>query len=115
MQTRYAFFLKWAGYSYDPAKETKQQGRARCAKSLAAAESAARDAGLHFEWSIDRDTDSSDFDDSRKPWALWQCVMLNADGQSVGALGGIDFGRDGTPWGDPYREVVEAELAQEIV
>jgi len=32
--TPYNFFLKHAGYSYNPQTETKEQGRRRCAKAL---------------------------------------------------------------------------------
>ena len=116
----YLFFFDHAGFSYDPLTETAEQGQARCAEQLADAEEQARDAGCSFEWSIDPGTTSADWIDDRKnggkrrnPWATWQCLMRDADGAVVQALGGIDFGRDGSPWGDPYRRVIEAELALE--
>jgi hypothetical protein len=109
----YHFFLKHAGYSYDPQTETPLQGRIRCAKTLAAAERRAHDAGCSFEWRVD-DIDSSDFDDSPEPWALWVCIARDANGNVFASLGGVDFGRDKEPWGDPYRRVVEAELAAEL-
>ncbi|MDE2097386.1 MAG: hypothetical protein KGL39_09095 [Patescibacteria group bacterium] len=43
-----AFFLEHAGYSYDPAVETKEQGRKRCARDLARAERYGRAQG----WSL---------------------------------------------------------------
>lgn len=52
---------------------------------------------------------------------LWQCTAWQCEGDDMGALtyraslGGIDFGRDGEPWGNPYRRVVEAELALEAL
>lgn len=111
--TPYAFFRKHAGYSHNPATETEAQGRARCACNLAAAERYAGDVGLSFEWSVD-DIDSSEWSDDPEPWAQWACVCRDMSGAVVASLGGIDFGRDGEPWGDPYRRVIEAELAAEV-
>jgi hypothetical protein len=111
--TPYHFFLKYAGYSYDPAKETAHQGRIRCAQSLAQAERMARDYDLRFQWEIDPDINSSEFSDEDPPWHLWEVICYSADGNIVGCLGGVDFGRDRDPWMDPYRRVVEAELASE--
>ena len=112
MQTAYHFFLKHAGYSYNPATETRAQGRRNTARMLAAAEKSA--AGCSFEWSIDPDIDSSEWSDDPEPWQTWQCIMRDESGRVVNSLHGIDFGRDGEPWGDPYRRVVEAELAQGV-
>jgi len=108
------FFYEHAGYSYDLKTETPEQGRARCAASLAQAEKEARERGFSFEWSIDQTTDSSDFSDE-EPRALWECLCRDENGVAVGSLSGIDFGRDGQPWGDPYRRVVEAEVASEAL
>jgi hypothetical protein len=47
-QLAFQFFLAHAGYSYDPTKETERQGRARCARQLAKAESDASRVGIHF-------------------------------------------------------------------
>ncbi len=109
------FFFDHAGYSYDPVTETPEQGRIRCARNLAAAEALAREAGVSFAWEVDQDIDSSDFDDSTDPWALWTCVAYDCTGAVAASLGGVDFGRDGTPHGDDYRRVVEAELADECI
>jgi len=118
--TGYHFFLKWAGWSYDPKKETKIQGRQRCARELAHAERKAYDKGLTFHWAIDVGYLSSEWIDddedggkNHDPWLTWFCVAKNKRGTVVASLSGIDFGRDGEPWGDPYRRVVEAELASE--
>lgn len=109
-----AFFYRNAGYSYTPGKETKEQGRRRCARALAAAERAALDAGASFEWDTDPDCTSADFSDADPPWRLWICIARDANGDVFASLGAIDFGRDGSPWRDPYRRVVEAELALEM-
>ena len=109
------FFYENAGYSYDPATETQEQGRVKCAKSLAQAEQLALSAGVAFEWQIDQFINSSDFSDDPEPWELWECVAYNADGNVIASLSGIDFGRDGSPWSSNYRRVVEAELATEAM
>lgn len=114
------FFFRHAGFSYDPKTETPDQGKQRCAQALAAAELRARDGGYSFQWEIDPHTRSDDWkkpdEDGgkyRAPWQTWVCDMYDPQGELVQSLGGIDFGRDGSPFGDPYRRVVEAELALE--
>lgn len=116
--TPYHFFLSHAGYSYDPKTQTPMQGRIECAKLLADAERKAREAGCSFHWDIDPTITSRDWcsrgqSGYRDPWETWCCRMRDPQGDIVATLGGIDFGRDGSPWGDPYRRVVEAELACE--
>ena len=108
------FFYEHAGYSYRPDKETQDEGRLRCAAAYAIAERLACEAGYSFHWSIDQDIDSSDWSDDPDPWQLWECVMRHLNGDVCASLSGIDFGRDGKPWSDPYRRVVEAELASEV-
>lgn len=113
MKTPYHFFLRHAGYSYNPSTQTPLQGRIGGAKRLAHAEKAAMVAGCSFEWSIDPASSSLDFSDECPPWDQWQCVMRDCLGRIVQSLHGIDCGRGGGPWGDPYRRVVQAELAIE--
>jgi len=110
-----AFFFEYAGYSRDPKKETPTQARRRCARALASAERKAWRAGFSFNWSIDPDTDSSDFSDEKPPWQLYQCAVFDAKGTILASLHGIDFGRDGHYSGDTYARVVEAELAAEAL
>ena len=112
-QSAYHFFLEHAGYCWNPKIETQLQGRRRCAKSMATDEAAARDGGFYYRWSGDPDINSSEFSDETPAWGLWQCAMYNERGQIVASLHGIDFGRDNEPWGNPYKRVVEAELASE--
>lgn len=125
MKTRrlsaYNFFMSNAGYSYDPKTQTPMEGRAECAKSLAYNEQRARDAGVTFAWEYDQDITSaewiSDHEDGGRnndPWRTWSCLARTADGKVFASLSGIDFGRDGEPFGDPYMRVVEAELACEL-
>ena len=113
MTTAYNFFLANAGFSYNPETETKIQGRRRCAKGLAKAETWARENGYSFDWSVDPYVDSSEFSDESPAWQLWVCVMYGPEGEHVSSLHAIDFGRDGSPYGDSYKRVVEAELASE--
>ncbi len=107
------FFFDHAGYCHDPRTETRKQGRTRGAIILAAAEARGRAAGLSFAWSVDPDIDSSEWSDNAPAWAAWQCTCHDAEGVIRQSLGGVNFGRDGAPWGNPYRRVVEAELAAE--
>lgn len=110
--TPYHFFLKFAGWGYDPAKESKAAGRARCAKALAEAERQAKEAGVTFDWSRDDQTNRS-FTDEGPEYLLWQCFAMLGE-KVLGSLGGVDFGETGEPWGDTYARVVEAEIASEI-
>lgn len=97
------FFFDHAGWGYDPLTETSDEGRARCAKRLAAAEQWATDEGMSFEWTPDEYADEP---------GEWCCVARDAGGVVLASLGGVGF-ESGEPWGDPYRRVVEAELALE--
>ena len=131
MMNSYQFFLKHAGYSYDPKNETRMQGLVRGARALARAEREARDVGIWFKWEIDPDTFSSDWIDNNRdggkncdPWRTWTCCACSPHESPgrfsnlstvVASLSGIDFGRDGQPWGDPYKRVVEAVMALEAL
>lgn len=112
------FFYDHAGYSHDSTKETEEQGRQRGALLLASAERWARETGYAFQWDIDHDASSADWLDKNEdggeyhdPWRVWSCWMRDTQGNVTQALHAIDFGRDGEPWRDPYRRVVEAKLA----
>lgn len=113
-QTPVQFFYANAGFSYDPKTETKAQDKMRCARLLANAEKQAARLGWSARWEIDLDMTSGDFDDSTNH-ALWLCVLYNDQGGYINSLGGVDFGNGGEPWGNPYRRVIEAELASEYV
>lgn len=106
--------MEHAGYSWMPGKETRAEGKRRCARQLALAERVASDAGWSFEWKHDNQTDES-FRDTDSPYLLWVCVARDGSGTVVGSLCGVDFGPDSDPWSAPYRRVVEAELANENI
>jgi hypothetical protein len=120
MDETVTFFYMNAGWGYMPGEETPEQGRERGARELARSERLAYDRGFTYRWSIDPCSLSSDWcepdEDGGKncdPWQVWQCVMYNRDGRIVNSLHSVDFGRNGQPWGNNYRRVVEAELALE--
>lgn len=113
------FFCEHAGYSYDPRTETKEEGRHRCAQTLAQAEEWARDNDITFAWGVDGD--------SRGEGVEWTCAAFTDDGRVVASLCGIDLG-DSSPFNysaghlgaptwtggrHPYCRVIEAELALE--
>lgn len=106
---QFRFFQEHAGYIVG--------ARALCAFNLAKASERAASDGMAFRWEVDQEIDSSDFSDETPAWELWTCVAYmddeRGDACCVASLCGIDFGRDGNPWNDPYRRVVEAELALE--
>jgi len=108
------FFYVHAGWSYGPG-ETPDEGRQRCARELAIAERKARAAGLSFDWEVDPEGTSADWSDERPEWEQYMCTAYDANGDAVAYLGAVDFGRDGSPHSDPYRRVVEAELASEAL
>jgi hypothetical protein len=110
--SRARFFRDHAGSSYTPGKETPEQGKWRGALALASAELRGERAGLSFSWEVDPDSDSSDWSDERPAWEQWVCDCIDTGGESLaGSLSGVDFGRDGSPHGDSYARVVQAELA----
>jgi len=113
------FFHEHAGYSWNPTQgETQEHGHERTARELATAEQWAREK-LEYIWQPDPCADSSEFHDG-PVYGLWECIAVWApwsdyEGDYVYAasLHAIDFGPDGCPWSDPYKRVVEAELAIE--
>lgn len=108
---RARFFHEHAGKCKRP-NESWAQGSWRGALALASAELRGERAGLSFHWEEDRDTDSSDFSDESPAWTLWVCDLIDSDGESLaGSLSAIDFGRNGSPHGESYARVVQAELA----
>lgn len=108
------FFFDNAGYSYDPKTQTPEQGHIETAQQLAKAELLARIQGYSYSWEIDKDIDSSEFQKG-KPYSLWCVAMYDNNGRVVGAMGGVDFGKKGSPYSNNYRRVVEAELAYEQI
>jgi hypothetical protein len=108
------FFYENAGYVWNSANETQEQGHIRWAKGLANYEYLAWMKNYSYEWKQDY-IDSSDFSDEEPYYPLWYCAIRNEAGEIVASLSAIDFGRDKEPWGNDYKRVVEAELACEAL
>ena len=115
-QQAYLFFLKNGASSYNPAIETKQQGRSECARKLAKAERDARALGYTFEWEYDSDgcigCDCNSPDcacSTGESHECLVCLMCDSNGKVVQSLGSVcEPSRE-------YRRVIEAELALEGV
>lgn len=117
-QSAVAFFLEHAGWSYNPATETPEQGRLRCARSLAKAERwLSEQNGHQVKWVEDTDYSPDDYDyppENDTPGLAWGCV-IDLDGERGASLWAITFEGNGEPWGKPYARVVVAELAYELM
>jgi hypothetical protein len=127
-QTAYQFFLRNAGYSYNPATETKIEGRRRCAKALAAAEQWAEAEGLEFVWEDDPDTTADDFEFPEDKAHVSEhgavgCILYRPcpqhgtdckHAEHLGSLWGITESLNNSER-DAYRRVVQAELALEAI
>jgi hypothetical protein len=112
--TAYHFFLKHAGYSYDPKTETPMQGRIKTAHKLAQAEKYAKNHDWIFEWGDDWDDpkhcDKSNGDGTEyKPKTCEYCYLYNDVSDVLASLSCIDDADA------DYRRVVEAELALEAM
>lgn len=112
MEKAAQFFYEHGGYSFNPSTETAEQGRARCAESLASAERYALSQGFTFEWADDWSVGDhvAEFGDCYKdggPQTCESCVCRDADGNVLASLGCIDDANTN------YRRVIEAELASE--
>lgn len=103
------FFYDNAGWSYDPATESEEEGRWRCARVLAEAEARLK-AGPYF---VDHEPDDLPWDgDVPYDGPLWIVTLYsvagNLDGEILGSLSSVACEAD-----DPYMRVVAAELASE--
>lgn len=128
MRTAYHFFLRHAGYSYNPATETKIAGRRRCARQLATAEQWASDQGLVFEWQDDPDCSPDDFEfpedqEHVRNHGAVGCILYRPcpehgtdckHAEHLGSLWGITESLNNAKR-DAYRRVVQAELALEAM
>lgn len=95
------FFFEHAGYSYDPKRETEEQGRIRYAQELAEAEQWAHRQGIVFFW--DSDPDQADH---------WVCEA-RLHNRTMTALFDIDLAS--SPELDDYARVVPAEMALDLM
>lgn len=119
-----SFFHEHAGWHYDPASETSEQGRERTARELANAEQYAREHGWWAEIEPDPDVMEDDVDSvglvERGEMVNLSVTLfapaegnpvIRAGGNVLGSLGGIVVPSES----DPYLRVVAAELAAEAM
>lgn len=99
------FFYENAGYSWDRATETQEEGHMRCAKALADAARAALENGWHCTWRFDE----YQYDDAGEATATYYCNLHDADGTILASCGGIDTDNG------PYARIIAAELALEVI
>jgi hypothetical protein len=109
-----AFFLEYGGYSWDPARETREAGRRRSALELATAEEWARGAGLECEWRDDwavgdHRAEYGEAYAEGEPTTCEVACLLDAAGRVLASLGCVDGATSA------YRRVVCAELALEVM
>ncbi len=109
------FFLERAGFSFDPATETAEEGKLRAANALAAAEAWAADPAneVSIDWERDYEADLDDNCDCGEDHGPNYVGIVYVAGEVKASLGAVTFGEDGL--NDPYRRVVEAELASEAM
>jgi hypothetical protein len=104
------FFYDYAGTSYNPETETLRDGRVRGARELAEAERKLKESDAWVGWLDDPEPLSGDCYDGTQYG--YEALLLTLDSPGVvrtlAARCGID-----APEGDPYRRVIEAELAFE--
>jgi hypothetical protein len=130
------FFWSQGGTSYDPTTETMEQGRFRGACELAAAEEwlttrcgsewGGYEVGdLIVRWEQDDDYSADDYEPETMPQIAWVCLIQRFESRArftgrevwhtLASLGAVTFDGDGYPDGNPYKRVVEAELASEAM
>ena len=104
------FFFDNAAYSWNPKKQTPEQGRTECAKRLFEAEQAYHDAEAYASvtFRIGPDADGCDPDDDN-PGHRYVMWIEDGDGRCRASLHGIDDD------GAVYSRVVRAELALDII
>ena len=111
-----AFFYKHAGWSYDPARQTPDEGRRECARTLARAEVEAQARGWSVEWSPDTDAIwDDDVERETTDYDQYLATLYDDEGCYLTGIGSVDFGPTDCPEDEPYARVVAAELASEYL
>lgn len=106
------FFYEHGGYSYDPKKETKEQGHRSTARAMAKAEEIAERLEWQFTWEEDPEPYEMGDAETEMPAEVLTCLLRDENGNVIASLGGI--GMSGNHRQDKeYGRVVEAELALE--
>jgi hypothetical protein len=106
------FFYDHAGYSWDRAHgQTEEDGHRQCARELAAAEQARKNADAWVTWEPDPEGDANG---QHPAWVAmlhrWRPNGAHVEtAETVSSLGGIDSGP-----GSDYARVIEAQLSLEL-
>jgi hypothetical protein len=108
LNERERFFYKHAGWSFDPKTETSRDGRVRTAVLLANAEKELQASTAQVIWEDDPLPYEGDVE-----WdgPVYVAVISDGEGETLGSLGGIAM----ASLDEPYRRVIEAELAYEYL
>jgi hypothetical protein len=117
----YRHMREHGDYSYDPATETRDQGRTRCALALARAEYRLRHSPSVVQWIDDPEPDTSWMDEQaraeyeRGDTRMLACLLWTPHDSDqcefpAVSLWGIHVSSDDD---DPYKRVIAAELAAE--
>lgn len=105
------FYYENAGYSYDPATQTPDEGRMETARNMASALCLTLGDGGVFrwedDWAVDHGREFDCYVDGGPETCEWAGLYI--DGKLVASLGCVDDADDG------YRRVIEGELALEYV
>lgn len=109
------FFYRHSGWQWDPATETSDQGRRRCAETSANAEAYASHVGRHVEWQRDPDAGRADAGTEWADWPHYEAVLLDSEGEILASLGSVMFAEGLDFRDDPYARCVAADLAYDAV
>lgn len=109
LSEREQFFYDHGGYSFKPGEETREQGRRRCARELAAAEQRLNDGP--FFVAVERDPEPMEGKSDEPQWIVGLFTVAGvSEPMCLGSLGAVDCPAD-----DPYLRVVAADLADELI
>lgn len=106
------FHYEHGGYSYDPKKETKAQGRRRSAERAAKAEEIAEELGWEFKWEEDPEPYEMGDAETEHPDEVLMLSLIDENGRICQSLGGIGFAGSQSERKKQGR-MFEAELALE--
>lgn len=106
------FFYEHGNYSWKPKLvESEEEGKVRCARSLAAAERRLVAGPFYVTTDEDSDPWDGEVEWGGPVWvvSLWSVEGTSDRGNLVGSVGGV-----GCEAGDPYLRVIAAQLALDL-
>ena len=101
------FFYDHAGWSHDPQTETSDNGRIRAAILLASAERTLAHSVAEVIWEQDTEPYDGDVPYDGPMW----CAFIVKNGEILTSLSGIAM----QSLDEPYKRVIEAELALDVL